>query len=70
MAIVFHCKCGHMLRAQLESAGKRTKCPACEQVRDDPLRETRESPCWSDPDPRVTSRPASRPAGRAARPGA
>ena len=32
MAIVFHCKCGHLLRAQVDAAGKRTKCPACNQV--------------------------------------
>ena len=32
MAIVFHCKCGHLLRAQENAAGKRTRCPGCNQV--------------------------------------
>ena len=32
MAISFHCKCGNLLRAQTEAAGKRTRCPACNQV--------------------------------------
>lgn len=32
MAIVFHCTCGRPLRANLEAAGKRTKCPGCQLV--------------------------------------
>jgi Domain of unknown function (DUF4177) len=32
MAINFQCKCGHLLRAQADAAGKRTRCPACNQV--------------------------------------
>ena len=32
MAIVFHCKCGHLLRAQPDAVGKRTRCPGCNQV--------------------------------------
>ncbi|WZP00691.1 DUF4177 domain-containing protein [Isosphaeraceae bacterium EP7] len=32
MAIVFHCTCGHALRTQDDSAGKKTRCPACNQV--------------------------------------
>ncbi len=32
MAIVFHCKCGQLLRAQPDAAGKRTRCPGCSQV--------------------------------------
>jgi hypothetical protein len=32
MAIVFHCKCGHSLRAQENAAGKRTRCPGCNQL--------------------------------------
>ena len=32
MVIVFHCKCGQLLRAQPDAAGKRTRCPGCNQV--------------------------------------
>jgi hypothetical protein len=32
MAIVFNCKCGHLLRAQVAAAGKRTRCPGCNQL--------------------------------------
>ena len=32
MAIVFQCECGRPLRANPETAGKKTKCPGCGQV--------------------------------------
>ncbi len=32
MAIVFQCKCGRPLRANLEAVGKRTRCPGCGQI--------------------------------------
>jgi hypothetical protein len=32
MAIVFHCTCGHALRAQADSGGRKTRCPSCNQV--------------------------------------
>ena len=32
MAIQFSCKCGRLLRATAEAAGKKTRCPGCNQV--------------------------------------
>ena len=32
MAILFHCTCGRPLKANNESAGKKTKCPGCQAV--------------------------------------
>ncbi len=32
MAISFQCQCGRLLRASLETAGKKTRCPGCNQV--------------------------------------
>jgi hypothetical protein len=36
MAIVFHCGCGHLLKARPEFAGKKTKCPHCGEIREIP----------------------------------
>jgi hypothetical protein len=36
MAIVFHCACGHLLKARPEFVGKKTKCPHCGEVQEIP----------------------------------
>ena len=59
MAIVFHCKCGQLLRAQPDAAGKRTRCPGCNQVLTIPAAKPASStaapaPPAEDPDPFVT----------------
>lgn len=44
MAITFHCKCGRPLRAQPDAAGKKTRCPGCNQVLTIPGAEAKPAP--------------------------
>ncbi len=56
MAIVFHCKCGQLLRAQPDAAGKRTRCPGCSQVLTIPAasKPAAPAPQAEEPDPFMT----------------
>ncbi len=56
MAIGFHCKCGRPLRASLDAAGKRTKCPGCGQILTIPSQSTPES---AAPVPQIAGAPAA-----------